>query len=334
MGKERALRVWEEFQIGALVECPGPWVVSAEDRAAWVRLTGDPLPRYGDGEGRVHPLLVFSLAHGMVARGVRAAVRQELGISALVAHRVVQVGAALHTSCRVIGAREDADKRTGVLWVRVAVRDRRGVVLSYVAWFRVEKRHRQGKGPPRTRPSVPDGIVPGELHTAGLTGTHDTGGAYVFDDYLPGETLFHGSATVVDATEIRAFARWHRDDRDIHHLPTVAGFRAPLGQVVGIAYALAHDGLRNRMGVGAINALRTPHPVGVGEVLRAMSVVVAKEALNEEVGAVRLRTYLFKDRVPMTDDPPLITDGKRYYEHIALDMDYWELVPMVGGSGG
>lgn len=337
MGKESTARTYEDYAVGQRVECPGARRITDSDRSAWIGLVGDPIPRFSDDAERVHPLLVFNLAHGMVTAAVLAGSREALGFSAVVPHRPVVVGTVLHATCRVIGAREDAGGEAGVIWVRVAARDPRGVVLSYVHWFRVPKRHRQAAGPRDALPTLGDKVQTRDIHTGSLgelPRSYETGGRFTFEDYLAGETLFHGPATVIEAHDIRSFARWFRIDRDVHHLPDLKTFRAPEGLVLGAAYALCHDGLRNRAGLGGINALRTPNAVRAGDVLRVMSQVVAVEPLSPTVGAVRLRTYLFRNRVPMGDDPPLVTNGKRYYEHIALDMDYWELLPTREGQSG
>lgn len=336
MGKERSGRLFEDYEVGSRVECPGARQITDSDRTSWIALTGDAIPRFSDGSRRVHPLLVFNLAHGMVTNALLGDTQEELGFSGLTPHRPVPVGSVLHATCRVIGIREDPSHDTGVVWIRVAARDPRGVVLSYVHWFRIRKRHRQGKSRRDVLPTLGDKVPVGEIHTSTLgelPQNHETGGRYVFEDYLANEILFHTGATAIDTHDIRRFARSFRIDRAIHHLPDVSGHRAPSGQTIGLAYALAHDGLQNRIGIGGVNALRTPNPLRDGDVLRAMSQVTAVELLTPTVGAVRLRTYLFRNRLPMNDDPPLITDGKRYYDHIALDMDYWELLPTAAAHG-
>lgn len=337
MGKESSIRVYEDFRVGNRVDCPGTRTVSDIDRAAWVQLTGDPIPRFTDAAGNANPLLVFNLAHALVGANLLSNAREELGVSNLIVHRPVRNGSVMHVTCRVIGAREDPTKTSGVIWVRVAARDPRGVVLSYVAWFRIGKRHKQAQGPVDTLPDLPDRLPLRDLHIKRLgapQSTHETGGRFVFEDYLPGETLFHGAATTLDSHEIRHFSRWLRITRPLHHVPKLEGHRAPAGLAIGLGYALAHDGLENRMGLGGINALRTPNALQPGDTLRSMSQVVATEKLDDTYGAIRMRTFLFRDGVPMTDDPPLITDGKRYYAHIALDMDYWEVVPTTRGVRG
>lgn len=336
MGKETSIRVYEDFRMGSRMDCPGTRTVADTDRAAWVELTGDRIPRFGDAGGHAHPLLVFNLAHSLVSQSLLTDAREELGIGGLVFHRPVTLGSVLHVTARVIGNREDPSKTTGVVWVRIAARDARGVVLAYVVWFRIDKRHKQT--PSRDAlPEMPDRLQLRDLHAGGLPapqGSSVTGGRFTHEDYVPGETLYHGPATTVETPEIRRFARWLRLTAPHHHLPGPENRRAPAGLVVGLGYALAHDGLEHRMGLGGINALRTPHPLRGGGVLRAMSQVVACEPIDANLGAVRLRTFLFRDRMPMTDDPPLITDGKRYYEHILLDMDYWEVLPTRAGLRG
>ena len=88
-----------------------------------------------------------------------------------------------------------------------------------------------------------------------------------------------------------------------------------------------------RTGLAGINALRTPHPMLEGTRIRALTQVIATQPLNDTLGAVRLRLYLFGDHLP---DPnaPKVNDGTRYYNHIGMDMDYWELIPTIKGARG
>ena len=135
----------------------------------------------------------------------------------------------------------------------------------------------------------------------------------------------HSGVAHVVPGDITRFARWFRDSAPRRRPgPEQA---ASTAQVVGFAYALAHDGFEQRLGVGAINALRTPHPVVEGDTLYAMSQIAKIEPLNDEIGALRVRTFLLKNRDPSQGEIPEITDGNKYHPWVALDMDAWELVP-------
>ncbi|MCB9673926.1 MAG: hypothetical protein H6737_02355 [Alphaproteobacteria bacterium] len=332
MGKGSSGRFYEDFQVGMRLECAGPRTVTDADRAAWIGFTGDPIARYGTGR-EVHPLLVFAFTHGQVSRDVHGRTQEELGATSVVMHRPVEVGATLNTTARVIGLREDPDRDTGVVWVRVAGRDVRGVVVSYVTWFRVPKKHRQSRHAADMLPSLSDHVPVTELYSRDVIASprHETGGRFAFDDYLEHETIHHGPTHTVAAGDITRFARWFRQTDARHQDPGHPHAAAPLAQVVGIAYALAHDGVEDRIGLRAINAFRTPHALREGDRLYAMSQVAATQNLTPLLGVVRFRLFLFRNHDPKGDERPLITEGKRYLPHIALDMDYWELVPTEAG---
>jgi 2-methylfumaryl-CoA hydratase len=332
MGKASAGRTYEDFRVGDRVECPGPRVLQDAERDAWIQLTGAPGARFGLGE-QVHPMLVLALAHGQVARELHSHLLEELGASGVVFHRPVRPGTILRCTARVVGLRADPDQRSGVVWVRVAARDARGVVLSYVCWFRVARKHRQSEVQPDTLPRLGDGVPLTELYTKTLRPTprHESGGRFAFDDFVTHETLMHRGTARIAPGDIPRMARWLRLAHPQHHDPEHASYAAPLPQVTGLAYSLAHDGLEDRLGLGAINALRTPNRLVDGDRLYAMSQVAAVEPISDQIGAVRLRTFLFRGHDPSLDEKPAITDGKRYLPHIALDMDYWELLPTRKG---
>ncbi len=334
MGKESTGRHYEDFRVGDRIECPGPRVLQDAERDAWIGLTGAPGARFGLGE-QIHPLVVLALAQGQVGRELHAHLLEELGTTQAVFHRPVRPGSILRCTARVVGLRADPVQRegpaSGVVWVRVAARDARGVVLSYVSWFRVARKHRQSGVHPDTLPKLGDGVPISELYTKGLRATprHESGGRFAFDDYIAHETLMHRGTARIAPGDISRMARWLRLQHAQHHDPTHDPYAAPMPMVVGLAYSLAHDGLEDRLGIGAINALRTPNRLVDGDRLYAMSQVATVEPISDLVGAVRLRTFLFRDHDPSQDATPAITDGKRYLPHIALDMDYWELLPTL-----
>lgn len=330
MGKGSSPRWYEDFAVGQRIECAGPRRVTSAERSAWIGLVGDPTPRYADEGDLVHPLVVLNIAQGQLARETHGRATEELGVAGLVVHRPVALEATLRSTARILGVREDPSRETGVVWIRVSTRDASGVVLSYVHWVRVPKKHKQSNTPKDSLPSLQDHVPPKELHTRShvrLPTAHDTGARFRFDDYSARETILHAGATAVLPGDVGRFARWFRDVSPLR-LPG-AGQAASTGQVVGLAYALAHDGFEQRIGLGAINALRTPHRVVEGDTVYAMSQISRIEPLNEEVGAMRVRTFLFKGVDPSaTAELPEITDGSRYHPYVALDMDLWELFPL------
>lgn len=332
MTKQSPPPFYEDAEIGSQVECAGSRRLDHHERAAWIEFTGDPTPRFGDGSDRLHPLTTLAAAHGMLAQRFSENAT-ELGIANLVLHRPATVGVVLRTAARVIGARSDHDHPTGVIWLQVSVRDATGLLLTYITWFRLPKRDARSETPRNSLPSYPAEIEPRELPVRAvgeLPQAQADGGRFFFEDYEAGERIAHSNSLRLNNGDCSRFARAYRMRASRFHANLAV---APLPLLLGLGYSLAHEGLELRTGLAAINALRTPHPVIEGSRIRALTQVIATEPLNESVGAVRLRLYLFTDHLP---DPvaPKVNDGTRYFNHVGLDMDYWELIPTLKGARG
>lgn len=332
MSKSLTPAFYEDAVIGNRVECAGARRLAEPSRFAWATHTGDPSPRWIDGSERLNPLTGLAVGYGMAAQafGENAT---DLGVANLVVHRPLRTGVVLNTTARVVGARSDDNSPTGVIWLRVAVREPSGVVLSFVHWSRLPKRHAQSESPRNSLPTYPNQIEATELPRRDLTAlpqANEVGGRFFFEDYRVGEKIPHRHSIRPTGGECSRFARafglfssrFHTD------MPVI-----PLPMLVGQGYAMAHDGLELRTGVAGINALRTPHRVLEGTRLRALSQVVDAVKLDDRVGALRLRLFVFADHMPDPENPK-VNDGARYYPHVALDMDYWELLPTLAGARG
>lgn len=332
MSKSLTPAFYEDAVIGTRVECAGSRVLGDAARFAWTAHTGDPTPRWLDGSGLLNPLTGLASAYGMMAQafGENAT---DLGIANLVVHRPLKTGAVLNTTARVIGARSDENSPTGVVWLRVALREPSGVVQSFVHWSRLPKRHAQSETPRNSLPTYPDQIDPRELSRrdlGNLPPANEVGGRYFFEDYRVGEKIAHRNSVRITGGEGTRFARAFGLHASRFHSDLAV---VPMPLLIGQAYALAHDGLELRTGVAGVNALRTPHRVLEGSRLRALTHVVDAVPLDEKVGALRLRLFAFADHLPDPDEPK-VNDGTRYYPHVALDMDYWEIVPTLAGARG
>ena len=332
MSKATPPPFYEDAEIGGQVECAGSRRLDHHERSGWIGFTGDPTPRFGDGSDRLHPLTVLAAAHGMLAQRFSENAT-ELGIANLVVSRPATIGALLRTGARVIGARSDNDHPTGVIWMQVTARDDAGILLSYITWFRLPKRDAWSETPRNSMPSYPSEIEPRELSIRAvgeLPQAQADGGRFFFEDYEPGERIAHTNSLRLNPGDCSRFARTYRMRASRFHtnLPV-----APVPLLLGIGYSLAHEGFELRTGLAGINALRTPHPMLEGTRIRALTQVIATQPLNDTLGAVRLRLYLFGDHLP---DPnaPKVNDGTRYYNHIGMDMDYWELIPTIKGARG
>jgi 2-methylfumaryl-CoA hydratase len=239
----------------------------------------------------------------------------------------------------VLGTRENANKESGIVYVRSAGSNQRGeVVLTYARWVMVRKRAKDAAVPPAHVPELPKAVVSAALHVfppEALARAHrgETGGARFFDDYAPGQKFDHADGmTVEDAEHMMATRLYHNTAR-VHfnaHTEAKGRFGKRIvygGHVISVARALSYNGFENALFVAGINAGRHVSPCFAGDTIYAWSEVLEKahHATRSDWGFVRVRTLAAKDR-NCADFPDKLADGS-YDPAILLDLDYWVAVP-------
>ncbi|MBI4577137.1 MAG: hypothetical protein HY722_12820 [Planctomycetes bacterium] len=332
---------FEDFDLGQRIRCPTPRRLGEGEAAAYIALTGDRTPRYSGAAGLVHPLVVFHTVMGQTVRPVSLNARANLGYAGMRWGGPVRLGSVLSTEVEVLGLKENSNRATGIVWVRTTGRDQDGrEVLSYVRWVMVRKR---GEAPTRwleapSVPSVPGPVKARELCLGGLDPLPDlqaTGGRHAFEDYAPGERVFHLDGQTVNASDHMAFTRLFQNSARLH-FDAVLTHGDPLvygGYPISLGYAQAFNGFENRLGLAAVNGGAHANPVHAGDTLYSFSEVVEADPLGDApVGALRVHLYVLKGVEPSTVPALAVraADGKGYREEVVLDLDLWELVAKRG----
>jgi 2-methylfumaryl-CoA hydratase len=253
--------------------------------------------------------------------------------------RAVYPGDTLHAESEVIGLRENANGKTGIVYVRSRGLGSDGAaVLDYVRWVMVRKRDEAAAAPSETVPPLPQTVEPARL--GGACPKFDpaaydaalAGGRYRFADYRAGEKIDHVDGVTVEEAEHMIATRLYHNTARVHFnqfSESQGRFGRRLiygGHVISLARALSFNGLANAFHIAAINGGRHVAPLFAGHTVFAWSEVLATADVpgRPDIGALRLRTVATKDR-PCPDFP--FKDGGQYDPAVILDLDYWVLMP-------
>ncbi|MBI4536100.1 MAG: MaoC family dehydratase [Ignavibacteriae bacterium] len=328
---------FEDFQLGQVFECPAPRVLTEGDRVAYIALTGDRTPRFCDSHGLVHPLIVFHTVLGQTVRQISLNAQANLGYAEMLWKTPVCVGHEIKTSVRIIGLRENSNRKTGIVYVKtVATNQRDEIVLEYTRWVMVKK-NREDVTAYLSAPVVPilaDAVAPDLFmsYPPDPFNSKTTGGSFFFEDYAVGERILHIDGMTVNSSDHMSFARLYQNTARVHFDSILTGGK-PLvygGYPLSIGYAQAFNGLENRLGIVAINGGTHSNPVYAGDTLYSFTDVLDRREISARHGVLRLRLVVMKNHQPtelfLIETPDPSTGKKKYDSNVVLDLDYWELM--------
>jgi 2-methylfumaryl-CoA hydratase len=339
---------FEDFCLGQKIRHATPRTVSAGDVALYQGLFG---PRFavqssdafawaiGYPRAPLDDLLVFHLVFGKTVPDISLNAVANLGYADCRFLKPVYPGDTLNAVSEVIGLRENANRKTGIVYVRSRGYDQDGsAVLDYARWVMVRKRDEAAPALDEEVPDLPQAVEPAQLGAACPkinAKAYDTvlaGSPHRFGDYRAGEKIDHIDGITVEEAEHMMATRLYQNTARIHFnqfAESKGRFGRRLiygGHAISLARALSFNGLGNAFHVAAINGGRHVAPLFAGLTVFAWSEVLATAELpgRNDVGALRLRTIATKDR-PCPDFP--FKDGDDYDPAVILDLDYWVLLP-------
>jgi 2-methylfumaryl-CoA hydratase len=252
----------------------------------------------------------------------------------------VYPGDTLATTSEVIGLRENANRETGVVYVRSTGRNQSGaVVLEYTRWVMVRKRDKAAPAPEPIVPKLPERVDPSDLGRAvpkldvSAYECALAGSPYRWGDYEPGERIDHVDGMTLEEAEHQIATRLYQNTAKVHfnqHTEGKGRFGRRLvygGVTISLARALSFNGLANAFHLAAINGGRHVAPLFAGDTVYAWSEVLEKAAIpgRTDIGALRVRLVAAKNRT--CADFPLKTAGGDYADGVVLDLDVWLVLP-------
>jgi 2-methylfumaryl-CoA hydratase len=347
--KARRGNFFEDFAVGQVLTHATPRTVTAGDVALYTGLYGSRFAvqssdafagAIGYPRSPVDDLLVFHTVFGKTVPDISLNAIANLGYAEGRFLRPVYPGDTLSAASEVIGVRENANRASGVVYVRTTGRNQDGeAVLEYVRSVMVRKRDAQSPAPAPVVPKLAERVDPATLGQAVPkidVGRYDlalAGSPYRWGDYAVGEKIDHIDGMTLEEAEHQIATRLYQNTARVHfnQLDQAQGqFKRRLvygGVAISLARALSFNGLANAFHVAAINAGRHVAPCFAGDTVYAWSEVLEKAELagRGDVGALRVRLVGAKNRD--CSDFPLRNAAGEYAEGVILDLDLWLVLP-------
>jgi 2-methylfumaryl-CoA hydratase len=340
---------FEDFSVGQVLVHATPRTLTAGDVALYTGLYG---PRFamqssnafaeaaGYPRAPIDDLLVFHTVFGKTVPDVSLNAVANLGYAECRFLKAVYPGDTLSATSEVIGLRENANKASGVVYVRTTGTNQDGAkVLEYVRWVMVRKRDTASAAPAPVVPKTAERVDPATLGAAVPLLAVDrydfgfAGAVHRWGDYTAGEKIDHIDGMTLEEAEHQIATRLYQNTAKVHfnqHEQAHSQFKRRLvygGVVISLARALSFNGLANAFHVAAINGGRHVAPCFAGDTVYAWSEVLgaAEIANRRDIGALRVRLVAVKNSA--CADFPLRNAAGEYAEGVILDLDLWLVLP-------
>jgi 2-methylfumaryl-CoA hydratase len=351
--KTTAGNFFEDFVSGQVFRHAVPRTVSEGDLALYIALTGDRRPLHCSAEfarslgfrrETAHDLLVFHIVFGRAVPDVSLNSPANLGYADVRFLAPVYPGDTLRAETQVIGKRETTRDDVGIVWVHTTGYNQHDEpVLQFYRWAMVNKRDTTTKTGDNDAPELPSRVatdnlfVPSQLDLSKFDAAA-TGGASFWEDYEPGERVFHPQGITIEEAEHQMATRLYQNNARVHfnaHMTkdTRLGRRIIYGgHIISTAHSISNDGLENAIRVLAFNAGSHTNPTVAGDTLYAWTDVLERIDLGRpDAGALRLRLVALKDHDPAKHPIDLKskdaeTGREQYHPNVVLDLDYTVLM--------
>jgi 2-methylfumaryl-CoA hydratase len=348
VNKTAAGRFFEDFRIGETIRHATPRTLRDGDASLYSAVYGSRFaPQSADTFARaigypaspIDDLLAFHVVFGKTVPDISINAVANLGYADCRFLKPVYPGDTLSSVSIVIGLKENANRQSGVVYVRSRGANQRGeTAIDYVRWVMVRKRDFSAERGEAHVPDLPEAVAAADLGSAcplidrAAFDEALSGSPRRFEDYARGERIDHVDGVTIEEAEHQIATRLYQNTAKVHFNQFSEGqgrFGRRLiygGHVISLARALSFNGFANAFHIAAINGGRHVAPVFAGDTVFAWSEVIETAVLSGrgDVGALRLRTVATKNR-PCADFPLRADDG--YEPNVVLELDYWALAP-------
>ncbi len=339
-------RFFEDFSIGHVIRHATPRTMTVGDVALYQSLYGGRFAlqsaetfarQAGYPAAPLDDLLVFHTVFGKTVPDISLNAIANLGYANCRFVKAVYAGETLHARSEIIGLRENANRESGVVYVRTTGFNQSDeAVLEFVRWVMVRKRDASSPGSPPVVPAPATRVSPEQLGLAvpaidqsrwdcTLSGSSD-----LWDDYAVGEKIDHREGVTVEEAEHQMATRLYQNTARVHfneHTERESRFGRRLiygGVIISLARALSFNGLGNAFHIAAINGGKHLAPAFAGDTIYAWSEVLDRAEIPQrsDIGALRLRTFATKN-LDCSGFPGSGEDRAG----VILELDYWVAMP-------
>ena len=347
-GKTNPGNFFEDFALGQEIVHATPRTVTEGDVSLYMALFG---PRFavnssapfaaslGLPRAPIDDVLAFHIVFGKTVPDISLNAVANLGYADGRFGVPVYPGDTIATTSTVTGLKQNANGKTGVVYVRsVGVNQNGETVLDYSRWVMVRKNDLDAPAPDPAVPNLPEAVGAADLSAPFHVDRerYDTvlaGSPHLWGDYQVGERIDHVDGITIEDAEHMMAARLYQNTARVHfnhHVEKDGRFGRRIiygGHIISLARSLSFNGLANAIKVAAINGGRHTAPTFAGDTVYAWSEVLDKAALpgRADIGALRLRTVATKDRSCAVF--PYKGEDGGYDPAVVLDLDYTVLMP-------
>ena len=338
----------EDFRLDQEIRHATPRTVGWGDVALYTALYGSRFPVFsGDSFSRklgmkrapVEDMLAFHIVFGKTVPDISLNAVANLGYAECRWLAPIYPGDTLHAVSRVIGIKENSNRKTGVVYVRSqGYKDGDELVLDYVRWVMVKKRDEAAPLAAERVPQPAAAVRAEQLRVpAGIDfSKYDyemSGSPHSWEEYAVGERIDHVDGCTIEEAEHQMATRLYQNTAKVHfdqHRQSQEKLGRRLvygGHVISLVRSLSFNGLGNAAFIAAINGGRHVNPTVAGDTIYAWSEVLDKAEIpgRHDVGALRIRTLALKNH-PAEAFPDKNSEG-HYPDNVVLALDYWVLMP-------
>ena len=344
MTKTNPGNFFEDFRLGFEIRHATPRTVAQGDIALYTALYGGRFALASSAEFaaacgmKPHPvddLLVFHLVFGKSVPDISVNAVANLGYAEGRFGAPVHAGDTLYAISKVIGLKENANRQTGIVYVRTSGYNQQGeTVLEFVRWVMVKKRDPAAEIGPAVVPETAPFVPPARLIFDGLNFSHYdpvlAGSPHFWEDYSRGERIDHVDGMTIEEAEHMLATRLYQNTAKVHfnqHAEGSGRFGRRLvygGHIISLTRALSFNGLGNAVKIAAINGGRHVAPCFAGDTIYAWSRIEEKWEIEgrPDVGAIRIKTFATKDQ-SCAEFP----GDAEAHPQLVLEFDYTALMP-------
>ena len=340
---------FEDFFVGQELKHSTPRTISSGDVSLFIGLLGSRFvlhsskefaKKIGFKEAPIDDILTFNMVFGKTVPDISLNSPANLGYASCKFIQPVYVGDTIKTTSKVLGVKENSNKKTGIVWVNSTGKNQKNeVVLDYIRWVMVNKKNESNPAPETVIPELKDEVsieditIPKKLNMSKYD-FDESGSKYLWDDYQIGEKIDHIDGMTVEEADHMTATRLYQNTAKVHfneHTEKEGRLGRRIiygGHIISLVRMLSFNGLSNAFKILAINNGKHVAPSVAGNTIYAWSEILDKKEINnnKDLGALRIKSIGVKDTF-CKDFPLYKNSDKEYNENVVLEIDYWVLIP-------
>ena len=340
---------FEDFSVGQEIIHSTPRTITSGDVSLFIGLLGSRFVLHSSEEfakkigypnSPIDDILTFNMVFGKTVPDISLNSPANLGYASCKFGVPVYVGDTIKTTSKVLGVKENSNKKTGIVWVNsIGKNQKNDVVLDYVRWVMVNNRDASSRSPKTVIPDLEKEVKSNEFYIQNNLNIsnydyNESGSKHVWDDYKIGEKIDHVDGMTIEEADHMTATRLYQNTAKVHfneHTEKDGRLGRRIvygGHIISIVRMLSFNGLSNAFRILGINGGKHIAPTIAGDTIYAWTEILDKKDLpnNSDLGVLRLKTIGVKNY--FCKEFPLYKNGDEEYNTIViLEIDYFILMP-------